>query len=149
MVVATRLGFISPQPPLQWHKRVSRGRGIMEGMRAGRVIAGLTSQEGSPEESSAPGNARGLGWRRLGYGKCHRDKTASAGGIGDRLKEKPSAGLPQPRRLVRVKRWGKSPPRQQQCWRHGKPRAVQGQIGGEGWPGPLEPSGRLLEPSSD
>jgi len=64
------------------------------------------------------------------------------------------------RAQVRVKRWGKSPPRRQQCRRHGKPRVVQDQIGGEGWPGPLslcslqngasrsegEPSGRLLEP---
>src|SRR4029077_2903112 len=38
--------------------------------------------------------------------------------------------------LARVKRWGKSPP---PGWRHpghGKPRVEQGQIGGEGWPGP-------------
>ena len=38
---------------------------------------------------------------------------------------------------VRVKRWGKSPPLRQQCWRQGKPRAVQDQIGGESWPGSL------------
>ena len=37
--------------------------------------------------------------------------------------------------LVRVKRWGKSPPLTQQCVRHGKPRVVQGQIGGESRPG--------------
>ena len=30
---------------------------------------------------------------------------------------------------VRVKRWGKSPPLQEQSRRHGKPRPVQGQIG--------------------
>jgi hypothetical protein len=38
--------------------------------------------------------------------------------------------------LARVKRWGKSPPL---GWRHpghGKPRVEQGQIGGEGRPGP-------------
>ncbi len=38
---------------------------------------------------------------------------------------------------VRVKRWGKSPPLSQQCGRHGKPRVVQDQIGGESWPGSL------------
>ena len=68
--------------------------------------------------------------------------------------------------LVRVKRWGKSPPREQQCSRHGKPRAVQDQIGGEGWLGPppcsalrngvarfarigYQPSGRSLEPQRE
>src|SRR6266849_4353408 len=40
-------------------------------------------------------------------------------------------------RLARVKRWGKSPPLRWQHRRHGKPRVVQGQIGGEGRPGPL------------
>ena len=40
--------------------------------------------------------------------------------------------------LARVKRWGKSPPPRQQCRGHGKPRVEQGQIGGEGWPGPYE-----------
>ena len=30
---------------------------------------------------------------------------------------------------VRVKRWGKSPPRQRRRWRHEKPRLVQGKIG--------------------
>src|ERR1700682_829426 len=68
-------------------------------------------------------------------------------------------------RLVRVKRWGKSPPPRWQHRGHGKPRVVQGQIGGESWPGSLsgdpakertpfyvgasrvnrKPSGRLLE----
>ena len=37
--------------------------------------------------------------------------------------------------LVRVKRWGKSPPLGWQHTRHGKPRVVQGQIGGESRPG--------------
>jgi hypothetical protein len=67
-------------------------------------------------------------------------------------------------RLVRVKRWGKSPPLVWQQARHGKPRVVQGQIGGESRPGSMsvraserfrcdgasqsseQPSGRLLEP---
>jgi hypothetical protein len=65
-----------------------------------------------------------------------------------------------------VKRWGKSPPLVWQQARHGKPRVVQGQIGGESRPGSPsdaseslqrflrgraicsgeQPSGRLLEP---
>ncbi len=48
-------------------------------------------------------------------------------------------------RRARVKRWGKSPPLGRRRSRHGKPRVEQGQIGGEGWPGPLGPSGRPLE----
>jgi hypothetical protein len=36
---------------------------------------------------------------------------------------------------VRVKRWGKSPPLVWQQTRQGKPRVVQGQIGGESRPG--------------
>ena len=76
--------------------------------------------------------------------------------------------------MARVKRWGKSPPLRWRHRRHGKPRVVQGQIGGESRPGsprtiaqwtalrpPLQktfflcgggihrreqPSGRLLEP---
>ena len=41
------------------------------------------------------------------------------------------------RTQVRVKRWGKSPPRRQQWRRQGKPRAVQDQIGGESRPGSM------------
>jgi hypothetical protein len=66
-----------------------------------------------------------------------------------------------------VKRWGKSPPRHQKWCRHGKPRVVQDQIGGESWPSSLsafertsslacganprkdEPSGRLLDPGRE
>jgi hypothetical protein len=40
-------------------------------------------------------------------------------------------------RLARVKRWGKSPPLRWQHRGHGKPRVVQGQIGGESRPGSL------------
>ena len=52
-------------------------------------------------------------------------------------------------RLARVKRWGKSPPLRWRHRRHGKPRVVQGQIGGESRPGSIKPSGRLLDPGSD
>src|ERR1700676_4530947 len=48
-------------------------------------------------------------------------------------------------RLARVKRWGKSPPLRWRHRGHGKPRVVQGQIGGESRPGSINPSGRLLE----
>ncbi len=51
----------------------------------------------------------------------------------DRATEK----TPPVARRVRVKRWGKSPPRAwQQAW-HGNPQSEQGQIGGEVRPGPL------------
>jgi hypothetical protein len=40
-------------------------------------------------------------------------------------------------RLARVKRWGKSPPPRWQHRGHGKPRVVQGQIGGESRPGSM------------
>ena len=43
--------------------------------------------------------------------------------------------LPKALLPVRVKRWGKSPPLVWQQTRHGKPRVVQGQIGGESRPG--------------
>src|SRR5712692_4819258 len=52
-------------------------------------------------------------------------------------------------RLARVKRWGKSPPLRWRHRRQGKPRVVQGQIGGESRPGSIKPSGRLLDPGSD
>ncbi len=49
-------------------------------------------------------------------GKCHREYTAThSQGWG-----------------VRVKRWGKSPPPQEQSRGHGKPRPVQDQIGSPG-----------------
>src|SRR5713226_6067443 len=41
------------------------------------------------------------------------------------------------RRLARVKRWGKSPPLRWRHRGHGKPRVVQGQIGGESRPGSM------------
>jgi len=65
-----------------------------------------------------------------------------------RLRGKPRSHL-FGRHSARVKRWGKSPPLARQRVRHGKPRVEQGQIGGEGWPSPLIPSGRLLELRSD
>jgi hypothetical protein len=117
-------------------------------------------------QGSAPGNARGPRSEGRGYGQCHRENTAGAArgvrkdvaGPCGKPKAKPWARLSRPSHLVRVKRWGKSPPPRWQHRGHGKPRAKQGQIGGKGWPGPftsrpqgtaLAPSGRLLEPRSD
>ena len=86
---------------------------------------------------------------RFGYGKCHRKHTARASGLCDRSKENLGRVLHWLNALVRVKWWGKSPPRPEQSGWHGKPRVEQGQIGGEGRPGPLAPSGRPLERRSD
>jgi hypothetical protein len=60
-----------------------------------------------------PANGR----RGRPQGKCHREQTA---------------GRPRPFgriRQARVKRWGKSPPRERQRKRHGKPHREQDQIG--------------------
>src|SRR5580658_8598894 len=57
-----------------------------------------------------------------------------------RLKGKPCEPPQSAVRLVRVKRWGKSPPPGWQHPGHGKPRVEQGQIGGEGWPSPYATS---------
>lgn len=51
-------------------------------------------------------------------GQCHRKQTAR--------RRQAKAWLWR----ARVKRWGKSPPRQRRRWRHEKPRPVQGKIGG-------------------
>jgi hypothetical protein len=69
-------------------------------------------------------------------------KARWAAHLSGRPKEKPwvcvlQDGAPASAAQVRVKRWGKSPPRRERLRRHGKPRVVQGQIGGEGRPGPL------------
>ena len=135
------------------------------------AIAGAVSQEAAREESpdsgiaaarraiqgNAPANGRGplpasqrkLRGRESGYGKCHREYTAGAHAPLRWLKGKPCEPPQSAGQSVRVKRWGKSPPREWQHSRHGKPRVEQGQIGGEGWPGPSAPSGRLLESRSD
>ncbi len=95
---------------------------------------------------NAPDNVRGAAAKAAVHGKCHRKETASEiehGGIAQgNLQDAFEMLVLQ----VRVKRWGKSPPLVWQQTRHGKPRVVQGQIGGESRPGSLEPSGRLLEP---
>jgi len=94
---------------------------------------------------SAPDNVRGAAARAAVHGKCHRKETAGEierGGIEQGNLQDVSKLIAQ----VRVKRWGKSPPLVWRQTRHGKPRVVQSQIGGESRPSSLEPSGRLLEP---
>src|SRR5436309_13558472 len=66
-------------------------------------------------EGRLPGNA----WAPQGDGTGHRKQTAL-----------------YPR--VRVKRWGKSPPRAWQQTRHGNPQSEQGQISSETRPGSSE-----------
>ena len=95
------------------------------------------------EMGNAPGNARGAFWMarvstragRFAHGKCHRKCTASGTQHGDIPQENLRDVFAQLVRLVRVKRWGKSPPLVWQHTRHGKPRVVQGQVGGESRPG--------------
>ena len=48
------------------------------------------------------------------------------------LTESATENIPPRFAGVRVKRWGKSPPRPAQARRHGKPHRVQGQIEGTG-----------------
>jgi|ERR1700683_4349681 hypothetical protein len=67
-------------------------------------------------QGSVPANGREGFWRRSLYGKCHRKYTAW--------------------KRVRVKRCGKSAPRQEQSDRQGKPHVEQDQIGEEERPAP-------------
>ena len=86
---------------------------------AGRpLLASVISVTGQGEESPGSMETRcrampggDIGSARRPQGKCHRKQTAS--------------GLPG----VRMKGWGKSPPRPQQCGRHGKPHREQDQEG--------------------
>jgi hypothetical protein len=75
-------------------------------------------------------------------GQCHRKQTARF--------DSPQGGSLR----ARVKRWGKSPPRQRRRWRHEKPRPVQGKIGGwvarpiaTGMPHPASPCEAWRKPS--
>src|SRR6201981_367065 len=93
---------------------------------------------------NAPGNARGQSREserssadRPCHGKCHRKQTAAKVSFCDGRQGKPAYRLSKALLLVRVKRWSKSPPLVWQQARLGKPRVVQGQIGGESRPGSL------------
>ena len=80
------------------------------------------------------------------HGKCHREYTAGGaqhggiaqGNLRDVFEKVPGfTARAKLIRLARVKRWGKSPPLRWRRRRHGKPRVVQGQIGGESRPGSM------------
>jgi hypothetical protein len=77
-------------------------------------------------------NARHLQRR---HGQCHRKQTAGEAQLGDIPQENLRDVFVTRAAPVRVKRWGKSPPLVWQHMRHGKPRVVQDQIGGESRPG--------------
>jgi len=83
-------------------------------MVAVRRLDGVSRKVRAPQ-GRLPGNA----WAPQGDGQGHREQTAL-----------------YPR--VRVKRWGKSPPRAwQQAW-HGNPQSEQGQVSSETRPGSFE-----------
>ena len=93
---------------------VLAGRRIAPGASPGRKVR-------TPQGATLR-NPGSFGWdtrrrkvERLFDGQCHRKL--------NRRRRKP---------LVRVKRCGKSAPREAQATRHGKPRRVQGQIGNRG-----------------
>jgi len=70
-------------------------------------------------KGNAPGNARGLVQRAglkpgtyMSHGQCHREYTAGGATPGDSPEEN-LRDVFMVRAQVRVKRWGKSPPRRQ------------------------------------
>ena len=89
-------------------------------------------QTGSLSWFSDPGGRRGAS------GLPGEESPNSAGRDAARHRRRP---VPQktnrPVRRVRVKRWGKSPPPQEQSRGHGKPHWEQDQIGSPGRPVPL------------
>ena len=92
---------------------VLAGRRIAPGASPGRKVR--TPQGAMLRNSGLTGDTRRRSVGRLADGQCHRKL--------DRQRRKP---------LVRVKRCGKSAPREAQATRHGKPHRVQGQIGNRG-----------------
>jgi hypothetical protein len=134
-----RIIKLADEPGDRWRclARVRRGRKVRtpESRAARRAVPRATRLVTPGRRSQHAGASRQAG------NAATESATENKPPVGDaplrRLKGKPyepplSAGPP-----VRVKRWGKSPPRGWQHSRHGKPRVEQGQIGGEGRPGPL------------
>ena len=104
-------------------------------------------QTGSLARFSDPGRAEGRlrftggGKSELRRARCRVTRLQGgmhAGGGTSKCRRRP---VPQktnrPVRRVRVKRWGKSPPPQEQSRGHGKPHWEQDQIGSPGRPVPL------------
>jgi hypothetical protein len=99
----------------------------------------LSHQEKWATRLVTPGER--LGWHRLGLCRpIHSRKVPQKmyrrrnGTVASRRKTCETSSNSS-FRLARVKRWGKSPPLVWQHTRQGKPRVVQGQIGGESRPG--------------
>ena len=120
------------------------GKSGHRGFRSqGREPTPLGSLCGPRGKGDAPGNARGavahvMRAMRLTESATENKPPAEWSTVASRretCKTPAKAGS-----AVRVKRWGKSPP---PVWRqtgHGKPRVVQGQIGGESRPGSMSVS---------
>ena len=94
-------------------KMVLEGRRIAFGASRKRKVR--TPSGVMPRNSGLAGDTRGRKAGRLFDGKCHRKSDRRS-----------------PFDAVRVKRCGKSAPREAQATRHGKPHRVQGQIGNRG-----------------
>jgi len=94
-------------------KMVLEGRRIAFGASRKRKVR--TPQGVMPRNSGLAGDTRGRKVGRLFDGKCHRKSDRRS-----------------PFDAARVKRCGKSAPREAQATRHGKPHRVQGQIGNRG-----------------
>src|SRR5271154_7048471 len=92
---------------------VLEGRRIAFGASRKRKVR--TPSGVMPRNSGLAGDTRGRKVGRLFDGKCHRKSDRRS-----------------PFDAVRVKRCGKSAPREAQATRHGKPHRVQGQIGNRG-----------------
>jgi len=131
------------EPDGRWYASRKRGTGGKSGLHR---TARLVTPGGRAREDAATDSAT--------------ESKPPALSLGERREAKPCAALDSWKRPVRVKRWGKSPPLLRQRRRHGKPRAEQGQIGGEDRSGPQprqpgdgtpggKPSGRSHEPRSN
>ena len=96
---------------------VLEGRRIASGATAGRRRKVRTPKGAMPRNSGSFGwDTRGRKVERLFDGQCHRKSNRLSRFAG----------------RARVKRCGKSAPREAQATRHGKPHRVQGQIGNPG-----------------
>jgi len=102
------------------------GRKVRTPLHASEGVTLRLRREGEPFEptalrvkGNAPGNARGLVQRAglkpgtyMSHGQCHREYTAGGAIPGDSPEEN-LRDVFMVRAQVRVKRWGKSPPRRQ------------------------------------
>jgi hypothetical protein len=100
---------------------------------------GFRSQ-GRESMGNAPGNARGAAVHVMRAVRFTESATENKPPVGWSTVASSRETCKTPAKAdsaVRVKRWGKSPPLVWRQTRHGKPRVVQGQIGGESRPGSM------------